>query len=784
MKSLSFNLNSAKNGGKITAFNYSHGLNELCGSWSAQAVNGSFIAGNSISFDGVMTNGIISKAQKDSSGLWHIEGYDAGVRLMKSTPEIEDLPTGNAKTVIQYLASFCGISLNMSTNGLSDFNVRSVVSGSTCAEAILELAMFSGLVAFIGNDGVLNIIAPANNSNPSFDNVIDDSGSDFDLDGYATQVTILLRKSSVENNDDDSSDGTVYYTGKTPSTSPEKKTYSGSFSNGSYSVTMLEPFGVPETEETEITQNDITIHTVQSHTYDYKHKTIWRDNQEYVLFAFIETGYTLTKTTTGTYSTEKNGDLTFSETTTETMSRSLSPFDAISVPDDWKGQIDMIDSETIERSTVREGGKAPDDNMPTYSPPFDSKITRKYSRELRGKGLLCNEIEKRYEARQVGTISPVKVNGELIPHFMLGSNLAIQTHSTPEWVEVDTYRTYYEQYNKNGECVVSTRSEYSDDGSKWLAEHTLSDTGDEDLNEYQKAYTKFSQASNGLEVSIGTSVLTSAWHFLELQGRMKNTTGDDEEGAVLGNVDDWFNNGAYISTEVCPHYNNSADTCNAFALVDAGEGNECYRYNSNYRWHSCPRAQKALTLAREQEKQQLDAPIIGTASLSGNSSRSPSVGYKREIYIDDDIPDETAQTIADNIAANIITVKGIKGLRKTVTIPYSPSYVPNGSIVQVSHDWENLQSQVTYRFEGTIPDFLVAQSVSGIAAFVSARDTSRLSVPKYGVVISIQDNNASVKINNSTVNCTTKLKNLGTGDTVLVSFPSGNKLRGQVIARL
>ncbi|MBR1439580.1 MAG: hypothetical protein IJ587_13705, partial [Synergistaceae bacterium] len=407
MKSLSFNLNSAKNGGKITAFNYSHGLNELCGSWSAQAVNGSFIAGNSISFDGVMTNGIISKAQKDSSGLWHIEGYDAGVRLMKSTPEIEDLPTGNAKTVIQYLASFCGISLNMSTNGLSDFNVRSVVSGSTCAEAILELAMFSGLVAFIGNDGVLNIIAPANNSNPSFDNVIDDSGSDFDLDGYATQVTILLRKSSVENNDDDSSDGTVYYTGKTPSTSPEKKTYSGSFSNGSYSVTMLEPFGVPEKEETEITQNDITIHTVQSHTYDYKHKTIWRDNQEYVLFAFIETGYTLTKTTTGTYSTEKNGDLTFSETTTETMSRSLSPFDAISVPDDWKGQIDMIDSETIERSTVREGGKAPSDNMPAYSPPFDSKITRKYSRELRGKGLLCNEIEKRYEARQVGTISPV-----------------------------------------------------------------------------------------------------------------------------------------------------------------------------------------------------------------------------------------------------------------------------------------------------------------------------------------------------------------------------------------
>lgn len=781
MTVLNFNLNSDKNGGKITDFRYSKTLNELAGSWSAQAAGGTFTAGNSISFEGVMTNGIISKAQKDSSGLWHIEGYDAGIRLMRSTPDIEDLPTGDAKTVIQSLATFCGISLSMSGNGLSGFNVRTIVSGSTCAEAILELAMFSGYIAFINSSGVLVVQSPASTYTPPATNIIDDSGSDFDLDGYATQVTVILRKSSVEIDTETPTEPRKYYTGRTPSTSPNTQTYTGTFTGGSYSIRMLEPFNVAEYEQTSITKDGVTITTEQTHTYDYKHKTIWRGDQEYVLFAFIETGYTLVRTTTGTYPTS-NGSVTFTETTTETMERSLSPYDAIGVPEDWKNQLDMVDTETITRSTVRTGGKAVTEDMPSYSPEFDTQITRRYSRELRGRGLLCTELERHYEARQVGAIAPVKVDDEYVPFY--NRNLAIQTHTTPEWVEVDTYRTYYEQYDKEGACVLSTRSEYSDDGAKWLVAHALTDTGDEDLNEYQKSYAKFSKDSNGLEVSIGTSVMPSVWNFVELQGRMINYVGSDDEDAAFVNVDEWYENGGYRSLRVCPHFNETTGTCNAFALVDAEDGEECYHYNNNYLWKDCPRAKKALQHVKEQEKKQLDAPIIGTASRSGTSSRSPSIGYKREIYVDDNISDATAQTIANTIASNILTVKGVKGLRKTITIPYSPSLLPNGAIVEVSHDWENLQTSVTYRYEGTIPDFLVAQSVSGIASFVSAREASHLSVPKYGVVTAVNNNNISVTVDNSSVSCTTKLKNLGVGDNVLVSFPAGNKYRGQVISRL
>lgn len=818
MRIFDFTLEQDINNGKITAFSYSRSLNELVGSWSANVAGGTFKAGESITFNGVMTNGIISKARKDNSGLWRIEGYDAGVRLMRSTPEISDIPKGNAKTVIAHLAEFCNIQLVMKDNGLSGFNVRSVISGSTCAEAILELAMFSGFIAFIGNDGKLNIKVPAekshhsggttfidddssggvsegdtfpitgqSNPNLNFSYILDDSGSDIDLDGYATHVSVILtrRSEDTETGNDGEGGGTIYYTGTTPSLFPQRVTTHGFFSNGLYSFTMLEPFGVIERVDTTITENSVTVHTVENHEYDYEAKTIWRDNQEYALFAFAEKAYTLTKTITGEYTTKAGEKLTFTETTTETMSRTFSVFDAVGVPVDWDGQIPMIDTETITRSTVREGGEELQEGMPDYSPPFDVQITRKYSRDNRGKDLICNETETSYEARQVGSISPIKVNGELVPYFMSGSSLAIQTHSTPAWVQVNTYRTYYEKHGDDGECVISTRSEYCDDGSKWLVEHSLNDTGDDDINELQKAYAKFSQQSHGLDVSVGQSVIPSSpWNYVELQGRMMNTTADDEEGCALGNISDWYENGNFKGLTVCPFYNKSTQECNVFLLGNLDEEKECRRVQGTFHWVACARARAALMLAREQEAQQVDEAIIGTASLDSIPSTSPTLNYTREVYVDEILSKSEAQTIADTIAANILTVKGLKGIRRTVTIPYSPSYVPDGAVVEVAHDWEKLTTAVTYRDEGEIPDFLVAQSVSGIAAFVAAREASKLSVPKYGVIKSIEDEKYKVKIGNSEVDCTTKLKNLAEGDNVLVSFQSGNKLRGQVIARL
>ena len=790
MNVLDYNLPSSKNGGKITSFNYSRSLNELVSNWSAEVAGGTFKAGASINFGNVLTDGIITNCYKDASGLWHIEGRDAGVKLMKSTPEISELPTGNAKTVITYLANFCGISLVMNSNGLTGFNVRSVVTGSTCAEAILELAMLSGCVAFIDNQGRLNVSAPREKSSHlEFSNIIDDSGSDIDLDGYATQVLVQIsRRNSQETEpEEDDDEPQEYYSGETPSLTPTRETNSGIITNGNYSVTTLEPFGVIEQSRSEITENGVTITTQEDHDYEYKSKVIWRDNQEYVLFAFCEKGYELTRTAEGSYSTANGESLSFKETTTETLTRTFSVRNAeIGIPEDWEDEIDFVSSETLTRSTVREGGQPPGENMPSYSPPFDSQVTRNFTRRNHGRGILCHETEISYEARQVGTIAPVKKDGQAIPHFLTGGNLAIQTHTSPEWVEVNKYRTYYEQYDEDGNCVISTRSEYSDDGSKWLISHALTNTGDEDLNEYEKAYAKFTQNSQGLEVSFNSSGINTFWQFIELPGRTKSTTPPDEEDtANLGTLSEWYDNGEYVPSYICPHYNESTKFCNVYNLVNMilSSPKSCPR-RKGIDWKTCPRALEALKLVREQETSDIEPVIIGSASISNLTSKTPAVGYQREIYIDDVLSDETAQTIANTIARNILTVKGTKGLRKTVTIPYSPSYEPDGLIVEVSHDWENLRTSITYLEVGTIPECLISQSVSSIAAFVMKRESSKQNIPQYGEIVSSSSGEVIVRIGSSEIPCTTKLKNLGSGDIVLVSFASGNKLRGQVIARL
>ena len=785
MKTLDFSLEAQKNGGKITTFNYSHSLNELVGSWSASIAGGTFKAGDSISFDSVMNNGIITKAYKDSEGLWHIEGYDAGIKLMKSTPDISALPTGNAKTVISSLANSCGIPLVMDKNGLADFNVRSIISGSTCAEAVLEIAMLSGFIAYINNKGRLVVDEPSSDT-PTFDNIIDDSASDIDLDGYASQVFITLNRrydasspDETENPDDEE----IVYLGETPSTTPTVKSVSGSFAHGSYSLETYEPLGVIKELSTAITDNGITIETEEKHSYDVKHKTIWRGNQEYVLFAFIETGYTLTRTATGqfngTIQYEENGasvtanNPTFSETTSEVLSRHFdNSYAKIGIPNDWIGKLNFIDKETITRSTERTGFIPQQDNMPPYSPPFDSQITREFSHSNDGRTIVCNESESSYEARQLGSVAPVTLNGENIPHFLQGTNLAIQTHSTPQWVLIKKNSVTFEKFDNDGQCVLSAKSEYSDDG----ALNAYSDT--ETLDAYEAAYAAFTQNSKGLQVSMGSAGYSSQWQFVELQGRTKTTVKDsDKANAALADMDYWYDNGQYIRQSLCPHYNSEAKTCNVHLLHEPSK-EACLNFKG-YNWGYCERAIAALDLARAQEKPQLKSPIFASAS-----TKTSKVGYRRDIYIDEVISDENAQDIADTIADNILAIKSNKGFRKTVTVPYNKDFHPDGTIVEVSHDWAALTTSVTYREAGDIPDCLISQTVASIAAFVSARDNARHNIPQYGTIDEVNDNEFSVTIGNSNIVCSSKLKNLAQGDIVLVAFPAGNKLRGQVIARL
>lgn len=825
-KILDFSVNASVGGGKITSFNYTHSLSELVGSWTAEVANGSFKAGDTFSINNLMEGGIIVNAYKDNTGLWHLEGKDAGYKLLKSLPDASDLtPAKTSRSFLLSLADDCDLTLKMNASaGITDnhFELRYLVSGSTYAEAVLEIAMFSGCVAYIDNEGRL-VVAPPQSFRPSSlkkENgaILDETGSSLDLDGYATHVAIQVSfppKATDEDDDDD--DNVESYLGEEPPQNLSTESFSGNFSNGSYRMTVLMPYGATQSQTTTVQNGNITMKTEEEHEYETPRKSIWRDNQEFGLYALLEKSYSLKRTVSGRYTirwlipkgdgtfSERYEGVSFSEVTTETMERSLSVSNLnVGIPDDWQDYgLKMVSSETITRSTVRTGASTPGENMPAYSPPFDAKITRSYSAQNKGKILICNETEQVYEARQVGSYAPVKINGQNVPHAFNNSNLAIQTHSSPQWVLVKTFRTFVDHYNDDGEFVFSVQTEHCDDGTEWLTAHGMTSTGDNDADVYQTLYARFTQNSKGLQVSFSSPSISTAWQFSEIRGRTKTTNSKTD---AAGDVASWFDNGALRFFQTCPHYNADEKNCNIFVFGDKTDDPEClYKTRPYGLWNKCSRTLDALDWAKKHYQQTpLDVPVIGTAS---SNSSSTAVGYKREVYLNieatkDENLQQKVQRIADNLAQNVLKVKSNKGFLKTSVISYEPSIEPNGDVVSVSHDLAHLQTSVTYRVSdggnSSIPAFLISQSASSIAQFVNTRQNSRLSIPHYGVVSAIYDPNSTntdeakkgesgildVQVNNASYECTSKISGLQANDIVIVTFPAGNKFRGQVISKL
>ena len=188
-----------------------------------------------------------------------------------------------------------------------------------------------------------------------------------------------------------------------------------------------------------------------------------------------------------------------------------------------------------------------------------------------------------------------------------------------------------------------------------------------------------------------------------------------------------------------------------------------------------------MNLARQNDSALINSVIFGSAS----SKAKKFVGYQRDVYIDEIISDNDAQSIADIIAQNILAIKGKKGIRNTVTVPYNPSYLPDGYIIEVAHDWQNLTTSVTYLSDtDDLPDFFISQSVASIAAFVAKRENSRHNSSMYGKVTAVSDSYYSVNVAGNICKCSSKLKNISLDDVVLVEFPAGYKFSGVIIARL
>lgn len=798
-----FTFPADKGGGKLTSFTYSRSLGDLAGTWTAEIANVTnpaiLKAGKDFDMPGVMKNGLIEHVWTDPDGLMHLSGKDAGVRLMRTTPPAQYLAKGNASAVIRDLSTtHCGVTVNMSGGGLGGFNVRSAVSGTTCAEAILELAMLSGCVAYIDINGILNIKSPPSGEYSEPTVVLDDSGSELDLDGYATQVTVSVTRRKKTLAEEKAEDDFEYeYRGSSP---PGYTTsdYSGSFSysniSGSYSVTMWEPIMVIKESTTTITRDNVEIVVHEEHEYDKKIKIVWRENQQYGCYAWAETGYTITKTVSGGYPSGISGTASFVETTEETMTRSFSNSSLSFVQAPWYGDLNMLSNETITRKTTRSGENTsvPDPNMPTYDPPgdFDVKIIRNFDRRESGRVFVCAETEIKYEARQLGQLSRVlkydESSASVVPLTVFDNlrYLCLPTHTTPVWVPIKTSRISYEKYKNDGTCVFNAQSEWSDNGAEWIVANGLNTTGNSTIDKYQEDYAKFTQSSSGLQINVGGGGSQNVWSFLELQGMVKVNPSEDSTSYGVA-PETWYINGNYVPSKICPHYEEEEKKCGIYGISAIGDftGESC-PYDGKG-WQSCIRAKAALEQARaDEDKPLLEPPVVYVASV-GDVSNRPCAGYQREFYVDDFIDQDSAESIAESAAKNILKVKGTKGIRKTIVVPYAPSIEPNGQVVSVSHDWANMRTTLSYRTSGDIPEFAIPASASGISDGVSGRNSSRRTRPMSGTVLDIKSNGTiDVSINAITYPCTSKLVNIAKGDSVLVSFSSGNSVHGHIVQKM
>jgi hypothetical protein len=781
---IDFNLQQTVNGGKLLSFSYNRSLNSLVGSWNAEVYGGAFTSGGAFSLPG-MTGGYITFAQEDDLGRWRLTGNDAGLALMRSTPPTQALSDGDAGDVIRDLAEYCGVSVTVG-NGLTGFNVKSAVTGTTCAEAILELCMLSGYIAYIDNSGSL-ICTSATGSTPTLSTIFSD-GTQLDLENYATHVTTIVtrRKQTLK---EESGGIKTYYKGSTPNDSTKNTTSSGSFNytdadgenvSGSWSLTIIDPLGVVRESERTIKKGDIEVTYEEAHTYDTESKTVWRGDQEFRLFAYSETGYTTTKTTDGSYE-GKNGPTSFKEVVTETMSRTFDVFDAPFVEPDWDGDLNAVSEEKYSRVTVRTGGVELQAGMLPYAPEYDVKRTRKYSRVNFGRGVLCFETDLKYEKRNVGVLSGVEKNQ--VPIEVKGSRLALETLRVPKWVLIKSFRTMYEQYKDNGEVEVSSRTEWSDNGSAWLIANKFAESGGEETDAYQESYAKFSDASEPMEISVGSgaNLSTSIWQYLELPGRQKYYT--EAEDSTPIDSESWYQNGGYVPSKICPHYTPQGYKCEISDIDAIGgfSGEKCpYRGRG---WQSCVRARAALEEARQNEDRPLiEPPVIGMASIAS----TPPCSYQREFYIDDIISESQAQSIANTVASNILSVKGSKGLRRTVVIPLDISIQPNGTIATVSHDWKGMNTTLSLRITGTVPSFAIPSSAAGVADGIADRNAGRNTRPRVGTVTSIDDTTGDVyvTVGSATYICTTRLVNIGVGDSVLMTMVAGNTMRGHITDRI
>jgi hypothetical protein len=820
-----FTLQETVNGHKLISLSHNTDNWSFGGTWSGSIgpkADGSydltqFRLGHGINFQN-MSNAILLAISPVKGGGYNISGADAGRWLNKPAPPPNSISATTTNGVIRELAELCGISV-VGTGGITGVDARSLVTAGSVSEVIIELCQLSGLIPYIGDDGKLNLITPALSTISYPDSmIIEDGGTALDLDNFALGVAITVyrrKKTQAEKTGTPTPTG-PFIRGQTPSASLTRETYSA----GGNSFTIIMPLNVPERV---VTHTDETINisgvagsslrivtdTEEEYDYDTDSRTYWeinevfamqthQDNREHRVFEYALTGYTKT-TTVKKYVT---GTVTMNtqEVTTETMARTLD-FDK------------RVTRETYRKKTTRTllSGTLPPpvDGAPPYDATFDEDTVTTYSRHILsginwGDVLEISTKKKTNETQEVGEYASVStlgtdaVSGETkwVPAlYTMGAagpvQLCVRMNASIQWVERLQAITVTEYMDENGVVRMTTTVESDDEGSTyrnakgWIPLDDAADTAEElEKKLIQRCYQSFSEYGVQTSVDVNQSGTPSdiILETLDLPGRERYY--GTEGSSISINANEWYNpsTGGYVVTSgPCPHYNGGKCSIYKISVVWDYTDEKC-PYPNGRGFVSCPRAQAALEEARSQDENgEFEPPILCTAG-----DINSGVVYTRNVYIRDFLTEAQARSIGDQMAANLLTIKGARGIRRTITIPLDLTKHIDGTIIGLQHDYKNMKTQMTYRISGDVPALRNIDSPVSMSLSVTDRERNRNTRNVYGTVYSIdtQTKRVLVSVGTALIECSTRVVYLAEGDAVWVSLVAGNTMDGTIIERV
>ncbi|MDD4835476.1 MAG: hypothetical protein PHU72_00015 [Dethiosulfovibrio sp.] len=766
-------------------FVYNRELRALVGTWSGRVLlQNPPELGQDWDVPGIMEKGILCQANRqgnveDGRSLWAVSGYDAGFRLMKSPVLPHQLNGSSVGSVLSEVVKECGLKVDVTLAADLPVDARPLATGQTAANVVLDLSAMAGAIAYMLPDGTLKVAPPRPcGKYPCKGLMLDHVESrSLDMDGYASGVVVVLgrRGDAPDGSDDDPNSKPGWNPGVTPSGSLKSVTKWGTTAlpggTLSWRYTMLTPINV-------VSEYEATLHlpgagirksVVAKYSYDVQTGVARSGDQEHRHWKYC-------------LLSAKSGE--------------VSVVDALYY-DSEKGQSETVRVErhmehTVTRSYDMDKTHITQEvsELRSYDPgapssvPFAQKVERAWTwdddRGYRG----LSERTWTYEERDVGEAdiistpdgSPVKWrSSDGMERYIL-----LPGYQTTAMVKRERHRQTDEIFDDDGNCVSRIERETDDNGladmlARGLYGNLYGDAAKEAMTQLralpQSGSLRITQVPGGSSISTEVGTMTQPGRRF----RQGGTTATDPRRYIEGN----------IGEDLCP-FLCSDKTCGVSETPGEGvnnssdepEGLPCkyLKDEATPQYKACPKYKAFKHLSGDTAGTAPVSPVVGIAG-------DGEIWTEKELYIDEDLSEDNARSVAQAIARNILSVKSVsRGIVETVTIPLDIRVHPDGGIMAVSHDFSGLKTTISYRpMDTKPPEYLMLLNTSSTAANVYAKESLSKGRSAFGRVVEVRPDKAVVILGGRPVSCTSAVR-IKKGDNALVFLPPGSVSSGVVQA--